>query len=65
MKFLVTDIEFDFDYEQTYEDERIEITNDHLGLWEATDPDDLIEEVTANAGWCIKSIDKIQLKEDF
>ena len=37
-----------------------------LGLWEATDPDDLIEEVTANAGWCIKSIDyRIQLKEDF
>ncbi len=66
MQYLVTNIEFDFDYEQTYEDERIEITNDHLGLWEATDPDDLIEEVTANAGWCIKSIDyKIQLKEDF
>ena len=66
MQYLVSNIEFDFDYEQTYEDERIEITNDHLGLWEATDPDDLIEEVTANAGWCIKSIDyKIQLKEDF
>ena len=66
MQYLVTNIEFDFDYEQTYEDERIEITNDHLGLWEATDPDDLIEEVTANAGWCIKSIHyRIQLKEDF
>ena len=63
MQYLVTNIEFDFDYEQTYEDERIEITNDHLGVWEADDEDDLIEEVTTAAGWCIKSIDyDIQLK---
>ena len=57
MKFLVTEVEFDFDYEWTYEDERIEITNDHLGVWEADDEDDLIEEITAASGWCIKSID--------
>ena len=63
MKFLVTEIEFDFDYEQTAEDERIEITNDHLGVWEADDEDDLVEEITANAGWCIKSLNyEIQLK---
>ena len=62
-KFNVIDIEFDFDYEQTYEDERIEITNDHLGVWEADCEEDLIEEITAAAGWCIKSIDyDIQLK---
>ena len=63
MNYNVTDIEFDFDYEQTYEDDRIEITNDHLGLWEADNEDDLIEEITSAAGWCIKSIDyDIQLK---
>ena len=63
MKFLVTEVEFDFDYEWTYEDERIEITNDHLGVWEASDEDDLIEEVTTASGWCIKSIDyEVQLK---
>ena len=63
MKFLVRDIEFDFDYEQTYEDERIEITNDHIGVWDAIDEDDLIEEITTVSGWCIKSIDyDIQLK---
>jgi hypothetical protein len=63
MKFLVNYVEFDFDYEQTYEDERIEITNDHLGVWEAADEDDLIEEVTTASGWCIKKIDyDIQLK---
>ena len=63
MKFLVNYVEFDFDYEQTYEDERIEITNDHLGVWEADDEDDLTEEITAASGWCIKKIDyEIQLK---
>ena len=63
MKYLVTYVEFDFDYEQTYEDERIEITNDHLGVWEAEDEDDLVEEVTTASGWCIKSIDyEVQLK---
>ena len=69
MKFLVTDIEFDFDdgndgesYSLTY-DEQIEIRDQNLGVWEADDEDDLIEEVTCNAGWCIKSIDyEIQLK---
>jgi len=63
MMYNVTYVEFDFDYEQTYEDERIEITNDYLGVWEADNEDDLIEEITAAAGWCIKSIDyDIQLK---
>ena len=69
MKFNVTDIEFDFDdgnvgesYSLTY-DEQIEIRDQNLGVWEADDEDDLIEEVTCNAGWCIKSIDyEIQLK---
>ena len=63
MKFNVTDIEFDFDdgndgesYSLTY-DEQIEIRDQNLGVWEADDEDDLIEEVTCNAGWCIESID--------
>ena len=34
-----------------------------LGRWTAYNEDDLIEEVTCNAGWCIESIDyDIQLK---
>ena len=69
MKYNVTDIEFDFDdgnngesYSLTY-DEEIEIRDLALGVWEADDEDDLIEEVTDNAGWCIESIDyDIQLK---
>ena len=68
MKFNVTDIEFDFDDDYAEEskltfDEEIEIRDLTLGVWEADDADDLIEEVTTAAGWCIKSIDyDIQLK---
>ena len=68
MKFLVRDIEFDFnddlpDYYGVSPDDQISIVNDNLGVWEASDEDDLIEEITCNSGWCIKSIDyDIQLK---
>ena len=70
MKFNVTDIEFDFDdgncnegeYKLTF-DEEIELRDLALGVWDADDEDDLIEEITAASGWCIKSIDyDIQLK---
>ena len=62
MKFLVTDIEFDFntdmpDYYGVSSDEQQLIVRDNLGVWEADDEDDLIEEITCNSGWCIKSID--------
>ena len=68
MKCLVTDIEFDFntdmpDYYSVSFDDQESIINDNLGVWEAEDEDDLIEEITANAGWCILSLDyEIQLK---
>ena len=68
MKFNVTEIEFDFDDDYAEEskltfDEEIEIRDLALGVWDAEDEDDLIEEVTTACGWCIKSIDyDIQLK---
>ena len=68
MKYNVTDIEFDFDddyangFDLTF-DEEIALRDSALGVWEADNEDDLIEEITAVAGWCIKSIDyDIQLK---
>ena len=67
MKFNVTEIKFDSDEGDiddpvTFE-EQVQITHDNLGVWEADDEDDLIEEVTTASGWCIKSIDyDIQLK---
>ena len=71
MKFNVTEVEFDFDDDYAEKskltfDEEIEIRDLALGVWDADDEDDLIEEVTTACGWCIKSIDyDIQLKEDF
>ena len=68
MKYNVTEVEFDFDDDYAEEskltfDEEIEIRDLALGVWEADDEDDLIEEITAASGWCIKSIDyEIQLK---
>ena len=68
MKFNVTEVEFDFDVAYAEEskltfDEEIEIRDLALGVWDADDEDDLIEEVTTACGWCIKSIDyNIQLK---
>ena len=69
MMYDVIDIEFDFDdgnddesYALTF-DEEIALRDSALGVWEADNEDDLIEEITAAAGWCIKSIDyDIQLK---
>ena len=70
MKFNVTEIEFDFDewHERNWDnkltfDVEIAVRDLALGVWEADDEDDLIEEVTAASGWCIKSIDyEVQLK---
>ena len=62
MKFNVTEIEFDLndslseEYQLTFDDE-IALRDDALGVWEADDEDDLIEEITTASGWCIKSID--------
>ena len=70
MKFNVTEVEFVFDefgdgnpeWQLTFDEER-EIHDLALGVWEADDEDDLIEEVTTASGWCIKSIDyEVQLK---
>ena len=65
MKFNVTEVEFDFDldYAKLTFDEEIAVRDLALGVWDADDEDDLIEEVTAASGWCIKKIDyEVQLK---
>ena len=62
MQFQVTQIEFDFDdafevenYDQDVIDEVLATT------WEASDEDDLIEEITSASGWCVKSIDYVHV----
>ena len=62
MKFNVTDIEFDFDdgndgesYALTF-DEEIAIRDLALGVWEADDEDDMMDEITTATGYLIKNI---------
>ena len=71
MKFLVTSCLFDLqdDYDMSKDDRlnldelQVELESNTVGVWEADDEDDLIEEITTASGWCIKSIDyEIQLK---
>ena len=71
MQFYVNDIEFDFDDDEANticnsdldtffiasNSVRREVVEENLGVWEADSEDDLIEEITAARGWCIKSID--------
>ena len=65
MKYLVNAIEFDFSDSigvlDTWEQEQI--VKNNLGVWEADDDDDLIDEITTCTVLCIKSIDYVlQLK---
>ena len=68
MMYDVIDIEFDLNDSLSEEyslsfDEEIALRDSALGVWEADNEDDLIEEITTAAGWCIKSIDyDLQLK---
>ena len=68
MKFNVTEVEFDFDDDYAEEskltfDEEIELRDLALGVWEADDEDDMIDEITTATGYLIKNIYyDIQLK---
>ena len=65
MKYLVNAIEFDFSDSQGELDEweQEQIVKNNIGVWEADDEDDLMDEITTGTGWCIKSIDYVlQLK---
>lgn len=67
MLFNVTEIEFDFEMEDDVfldEETQQQVIENTLGVWEADDEDDLIEEITCATGWCIFRINyEIQLKE--
>ena len=69
MKYNVTDIEFDFDDgndDESYPlpfDEEIAIRDSAIGVWEADNEDDMIDEITAATGYLINNIYfDIQLK---
>ena len=60
MQFRVTKINFDFE-DDNFElspIEQQEVIEETLATtWEATDGDDLVEEITNATGWCVNSID--------
>ena len=60
MQFRVTSINFDFE-DDNFElspIEQQEVIEETLATtWEATDGDDLVEEITSATGWCVNSID--------
>ena len=56
LEFIIEDFEYQ-------DDEEIAVRDMALGVWEADDEDDLIEEITSASGWCIRNIDyEVQLK---
>ena len=61
MQFQVTNIQFDFgdSFEPTITKEEMdEVVNETLStIWEATDEEDLIDEISSCSGWCVNSID--------
>jgi hypothetical protein len=66
MQFQVTSIEFDFTEDndilrgtdEEWQEYQEMVTSDTVGqIWEAVDEEDLVEEITAATGWCIKSLD--------
>lgn len=66
MLYKVTEIEFDFtddlDEEALDVESQDEIYDEVMStIWEAEDDDDLLDEITDSTGWCIKSIDYVQV----
>ena len=56
MKFYVSDISFDFSDSDLSKNDKIDITDDSIGLWEANDDDHLVEVITESTGCCVKSL---------
>ena len=54
------------DYAEEYSlsfEEEIELHDSALGIWDTSDEDELIEQITELSGWCIKSIDYEIIKD--
>lgn len=64
MQFRVTDIDLAFDDGIgvfSIEDQKEIVDEIMATTWEAVDGDDLVEEITAATGWCINSIDYVNV----
>ena len=64
MQFRVTSINFDFEddnFELSPIDQKQVIEETLATTWEACDDDDLIEEIESAAGWCVNSIEFVNV----
>ena len=64
MQFQITDIEFDcsLDDDDWTEKDQYEteenLPKSNIGtIWDADDPEDLVEQISSQSGWCLKSLD--------
>ena len=63
MKFNVSDIEFDYNDDKLTFDEEIAVRDLVLGVYEADDDNDLLDEITATTGYDVVNIYyEVQLK---
>ena len=64
MHYRITQINIDFE-DDNFElspTEQQDVINDVMSTtWEASDGDDLVEEITSASGWCIKSIEYVNV----
>ena len=57
MIFKITQIEFDFDYEDVTEEEQNEIINDTTSyLWDSPSEEELVNVITNNTGWTVTNL---------
>jgi len=56
MKYFVTQVHFAFDEEWISKEDRENITEDHWGIWEADNVQDLCEKLTDSSGWLVNDI---------
>jgi len=57
MIFKITQIDFDFEYEDVTEEEQNEIINDTTSyLWDSPTEEELVNVITNNTGWTVTNL---------
>jgi len=57
MIFKITQIDFDFDYEDVTEEEQNEIIKDTTSyLWDSPTEEELVNVITNNTGWTVTNL---------
>ena len=69
MLLKLTDIEFDFEDEDgdvlPY-DEQVAVAKSIIGeVYDVTDEDELADVISDDTGWCVKSLDYVEISESF